>query len=402
MATLVWKPQEAFEDFFYTDTAEVKKRRTVFREDLDYFVPHGGRGSGKTYQMVKGCVTEATLRPVRILATREIQDSIQESVKAEIEACITDMELDWFFKVTDFAIVGLNGAKFIFKGLKNNIKNLKSISDVDIVLCEESENITKDSWDKLLPSIRPRKPFGSRGKRPITIVIFNPDDELDDTYQRFIVNQPPRSVVRQINWRQNKYFPEHLNDMRLHSLKTRPKKDHDHDWEGQPKSQGDDVIIDRDWVRAARFASKKEGFVRCGDRVVTYDPAGQGRDANAVIYADGNIVTLIDEWVKSADLREATNRAYDRVTEFRADKFVFDTCGGLGDGVSVFVSDKRILALKEAASYHNTMKVEEEENRVIFPFDAGAVVVDADEEILGTSKTWGETCSNAKSSGSYD
>jgi phage terminase large subunit len=395
-AVLDWKPQEAFSEFFHTTAEEIIEKRTVFKEDLTYFVPYGGRGSAKSFTFIDACVVEAALRPIRVLCTREIQLSIDESIKAEIEAAIVDRELSHFFKITDKQIVGLNGSKFMFKGIKNNIKNIKSISDVDIVLCEESENVSKNSWDKLLPSIRPRSPFGGRKQRPIIIVIFNPDDELDDTYQRFIINPPPRSCVKLINWRDNKYFPENLEEMRLHSLKTRPLSDHEHDWEGKPKSASDDVIIQRDWVRAARFASRKEGFTHQGDKVVAYDPAGQGKDNNAVMYADGNIIKLIDEWLKSADLREATNTAYDRVTEFDADKFVYDTCGGLGDGVSVFVSDKRKEALKAATELKDGAAIEREKNRVVFPFDAGGAVVYPDVKIPGTDKTWGERCSNAK------
>lgn len=384
--TLEWHPQEAFEDFFYTDSSEIIKRRTVFREDVDYFVPYGGRGSAKSYSFIDACVIEATLRPVRILCTREIQNSIQESIKAEIEATISDRELGGFFTIIRDEIKGLNGSKFIFKGIKNNIKNLKSISDVDIVICEEAENIIKNSWDKLLPSIRPRKSFGNRGKRPITIVIFNPDDELDDTYQRFIVTPPPKSVVKKINWRDNKYFPAHLNDMRLHSLKTRPLKDHEHDWEGEPKSQSEDVIINRDWVRAARFASRKEGFIHCGKKKVAYDPAGQGRDFNARIYADGNIIKDIDEWLKSDNLRKASERAFDCAIENEAD-FIFDTCGGLGDGVEVFIDEAKKAEEK---------RIERSLDINIYAFDAGASVVNPDDEIPGTSKTWKDMYSNAK------
>lgn len=396
MTCLEWSPQAAFAPFFYTDANDIKNKRTVFREELTYFVPYGGRGSGKSFTFIDACVIEASIRPVRILCTREIQLSIDESVKAEIEAAIADRGLGNFFRITRDRIEGLNGSKFIFKGIKNNIKNIKSISDVDIVLCEESENVSKDSWDKLLPSIRPRKEFGGRGKRPINIIIFNPDDELDDTYQRFIVNTPPRSCVRLINWRDNKYFPQNLEEMRLHSLKTRPLPDHEHDWEGKPRSASADVIIQRDWVRAARFASKLDGFNKIGKKVVAYDPAGQGKDSNAVMYCDGNVITLIDEWLKSDDLREATYRAYDRVTEFNADKFVYDTCGGLGDGVSVFVSDKRELALSDAKASKDGAAIATEEKRNVFPFDAGGAVAYSDDKISGADLTWGEKCFNAK------
>jgi hypothetical protein len=151
--------------------------------------------------------------------------------------------------------------------------------------------------------------------------------------------------------------------------------------------------MQRDWVRAARFASKKKGFVHTGDKVIAYDPSGQGRDSNAVMYADGNIIKMIDEWLKSDDLREATNRAYDHAIELMVDRFVYDTCGGLGDGVSVFVDDKIEETLEEC---EDSEYLYSEESRVIFPFDAGASVVDPDEEIAGTGKTWGERCANAK------
>jgi phage terminase large subunit len=386
-ALLDWKPQEAFADFFYTTAEEILSKRTVFREELTYFVPYGGRGSAKSFTFIDACVVEASIRPVRILCTREIQISIDESVKAEIEAAIVDRELEHFFKITDNKIEGLNGSRFIFKGIKNNIKNLKSISDVDIVLCEESEDITKNSWEKLLPSIRPRKPFGGRGKRPINIIIFNPNDELDDTYQRFIISPPPRSCVRLINWRDNKYFPENLEELRQHSLKTRPKKDHEHDWEGKPISSCDNVIIDREWIRAARFASRKTGFEKVGLQVYAYDPAGQGKDSNAKVYADGNIVKSVDEWVKSDDLREASKRAFSGVVDNNIERFVFDTCGGLGDGVEVFIADEKKAIEKELG---RKLKID------IFPFDAGAAVVDPDKKIPGTNKKWKDMYSNAK------
>ena len=409
MANLDWRPQEIFEDFFYTDADEILKRRTVFREDLDYFIPYGGRGSAKSFTIDDALVVEASLRPIRILCAREIQLSIDESIKADIEAAITERELDWFFKITNNSITGLNGSKFIFKGIKNNIKNLKSISDVDILVVEEAENVTKNSWDKLLPSIRPRKPFGNRGKRPICIAIFNPDDELDDTYQRFIVNPPPRSLAKLINWRDNKYFPAHLNDMRLHSLRTRPKRDHEHDWEGKPISASEDVIIDREWVRAARFASRDERWVHCGEKRTGYDPAGQGKDCNASVFANGNIIEHVDEWVKSQDLREASKRSFNpAMSRDRVTRYIYDTCGGLGDGVSVFVDDARDELIEEIkkelkSKVHSAQEISEQNNYIervanltIFPFDAGSPVVNPDEKIKGTNKTWGEQYSNAK------
>ena len=285
-----------------------------------------------------------------------------------------------FLKYRKPCIIGANGSRFIFKGLKNNIKNLKSIADVDIVLCEESENITKLSWDKLLPSIRPRDQV-TRGGAPIIIVIFNPDDEQDDTYQRYVVSPPERSVVKLLNYDSNKYFPAHLERQRLHFKKTRPLKDYEHEWLGKPKGAGADAIIDGDWVDAARFSSKLPGFIKTGKRRVGYDPAGQGKDSHAVVFQDGNILSKIDEWPLSADLREASNRSFAMATIHKAEEYRYDECGGLGDGVAVFVED---------AERESPVNVE------VIPFNAGSAVIRPEEEIGETGKMYGETYSNAK------
>lgn len=380
---LVFSPQKVFSPAYYTTNDEILKHRTFFRYDYDYFVDYGGRGGGKTVDKVKSVVLESTIRPVRVLVARELQNSIEESVKAEIEAAIVELELLDFFIITKTEIKGLNGSKFIFKGIKNNINNLKSIADVDIVLVEEAENVSKNSWDKLLPSIRPKS------GRPIIIVIFNPSNELDDTYQRFILDTPPRTCLTRVNHNHNKYFPEFLEKQRLHAKKVLPKKEYEHIWEGKPKGSTGDVIIDIDWVKAARFASQHKEWKSTGNKRVGYDPAGQGKDSHAATFVDGNKVLEIDEWPLSPDLREASRRAMAMLTRNKANDFYYDECGGFGDGVSVFVDD-----IVKGDDKDFTAEISWEVN--VKPFNAGDAVINPDRIIEGTEKTWGETCSNAK------
>lgn len=380
--TLEFHPQKIFANAYYTNPNEIIEHRTLFRHDFDYFVDYGGRGGGKTVDKVESVVLESTIRPVRVLVARELQNSIEESVKAEIEAKIIELDLLDFFIITKTEIKGLNGSKFIFKGIKNNINNLKSIADVDIVLVEEAENVSKNSWDKLLPSIRPKS------GRPIIIVIFNPANELDDTYQRFIVDTPPRTCLTRVNYNHNKYFPEFLEKQRLHALKVLPKKEYDHIWEGKPKGSEGDVIIDLDWVKAARYASRHQEWEKVGIKKVGYDPAGQGKDSHAVALIDGNCVTEIDEWPLSPDLRKATRRAVTMVTRHNAEDFHYDECGGFGDGVSVFVSD--ILEGKDEEFKGVNAQFESK------PFNAGDGVINPEDKIEGTDKEWGESYTNAK------
>lgn len=379
MATLNFYPQPVFAPAYYTDANEIINRRTVFREEYINFVDYGGRGGGKTVDKIKAFVIESTLRCVRVLVTRELMNSIKESSKAEIEAAIEDLNLGWFFRITETYIEGRNGSYFMFKGLKNNINNIKSISDVDMVIVEEAENVSKVCWDKLLPSIRPKS------GRLILAVMFNPSDELDDTYQRWVVNTPSKTLLTKVNWSDNIYFPVFLNDLRKDQQRTLPKKEYDHIWEGVPKGSSPDVIIDSAWVKAARFASHHPDWIKAGDKRTGYDPAGQGRDYHAVCARDGNAIKHIEQWAISDDLREATYRAMDIAVDNGCDIFHYDECGGFGDGIAVFVKD-----IKKDPVKKNIYKFK------VDPFNAGEGVIKPKQKIDGTDKTWGEMYSNAK------
>lgn len=383
-------PQKVFAPAYYTDVKDIVKHRTLFRPEYTYFVDEGGRGGGKTKDKVKAIVFEASIRPVRVLVTRELQNSIEESVKAEIEACIFEEGLEHFFDITQSSINGKNGSRFIFKGLKNNINNLKSIADVDIVLVEEAENVTKDSWEKLLPSIRPIS------GRAIVVVIFNPANELDDTYQRWIVNTPPRTLVTTVNWNQNKYFPAFLEEQRQHALKTLPKKEYDHIWEGKPKGSNDDVIVDLAWIKAARFASKHPDWKAEGKSIVGYDPAGQGRDSNACVFSEKGCIVDVDEWVKSPDLKEASRRAFKMAIKHKAEFFMFDECGGYGDGVTVFIKEAKMEAIKEFNRDKKKVHSARLSRLSVKGFNAGNPVHKPKQKIRGTGKNNEQVYSNLK------
>ncbi len=387
---LEFRPQKVFAPAYNLDTKQIIEQRSFFNPAYDYFVDVGGRGGGKTVDKIKSVVLESTIRKVRVLVTREFLTSISESTKTEIEECISELELDHFFKITEKQIVGANGSKFMFKGLKNNINNIKSIAAVDIVIVEEAEGVSEVCWDKLLPSIRPKS-----GKA-IVVVIFNPDSELDATWQQWMVNTPDRTLITVTNYMDNKYFPEHLERIRLNDLKTLPKRRYDKKWLGIPTGADGDIIIDEAWLKAARFASRHEDWQKVGPKVVSYDPAGQGRDNHAVAYADGNCVTEIDEWPLSPDLRFATNRALSMARKHEADEFTYDECGGFGDGVSVFAKDNIDgISTDEDGNNFDAIEIK------VTPFNAGDSIEKPEDwndekKIKGTEKTPYEIYCNQK------
>lgn len=204
--------------------------------------------------------------PLRILCTREIQKSIQDSVHKLLADQIREHGFDGFYQVQQTAIKGLNGTEFLFAGLRHNITSLKSFEGVDICWVEEAQTVANASWDVLIPTIR--KP-GSR-----FIISFNPDLEDDPTYQRFVVTPPTGSEVVKINWSDNPFFPDVLNQERL-DCQARSNADYLHIWEGQCKQAVEGAIFAHELAKAAEEQRFTRVPVQEGVPVNTYWDLGQ-------------------------------------------------------------------------------------------------------------------------------
>ena len=209
---------------------------------MRYKVVYGGRGSGKSYSIAQLLVLRAFKEPTRILCAREIQRSISDSVLQLLGDTVTRLGLNDFFDVQKSQIIGKNGSRFLFLGLSNNISKVKSYEGLDIVWCEESESITYSSWETLIPTLRKK---GSE-----IWVSFNPLDEMDDTYQRFVVNPPPQAYVQKVNYNDNPWFPEELEKERVY-LKDKNEDLYNHVWEGE-------VLSNRDGAYYAKFIANDQ------------------------------------------------------------------------------------------------------------------------------------------------
>lgn len=176
--------------------------------EYDAIVLKGGRGGAKSQALAAIGILESYIDDGVILCCREIQKSIDDSIHSVIVSSIHDRGLQSHFKILDKEITNLvTGARFIFAGLKSNITSIKSINKLRVVLVDEAENVTQHSWDVLRPTPR-------YGKTRL-YVVFNPRFETDATWQEFIVKQDARTLVITINWQDNPWFPESLNNQRL-------------------------------------------------------------------------------------------------------------------------------------------------------------------------------------------
>ena len=192
-----------------------------------YKVFYGGRGGAKSWTFADALVTIALERRVRVLCGRELQVSIADSVHRLLIDRINARGLDPFFQWTNTGITSVTGSEFLFKGLRHNISEIKSLEGIDICWVEEAQKVSKASWELLIPTIRKE---GSE-----IWLSFNPGTPYDETWQRFVVTPPHDAIVRKVTYRDNPWFSATLEAERVYAQKTLPLEDYLNIWEGVPK-----------------------------------------------------------------------------------------------------------------------------------------------------------------------
>lgn len=209
-------------------TIQLPEKAGVLFGPQRYTVLHGGRGSGKSWSIAESLIAQAIQSQLRIGCLREVQKSIRDSVHKLLADKISRMGAGSLFDVQRDVIYGPNGSEFLFRGLSDQTaESIKSLEGLDVAWVEEAQTVSKRSWDILIPTIR--KP-GSR-----IILSLNPELDTDETYTRFILNPPPDSVVVQMNYRDNPWFPQVLEAERQHAKATMPRADYENIWEGKTK-----------------------------------------------------------------------------------------------------------------------------------------------------------------------
>jgi phage terminase large subunit len=204
-----------------------KKLRFLF-EPSRYKVARGGRGSGKSWGVARALLIRGSSQTTRVLCTREVQKSIQQSVHQLLRDQIESLGLTHFYEVLATEIRGKNGTQFFFGGLSDQTaESLKSFEGVDVCWVEEAQAVTKRSWDILIPTIRKE---GSE-----IWITYNPELDSDETHKRFTLNPPPDCVNVELNYIDNPYFPAVLESERLHAKATMKPEEYAHIWEGKCK-----------------------------------------------------------------------------------------------------------------------------------------------------------------------
>ena len=222
-----------------------KKLLFLVNEKKRFKVAYGGRGSAKSWSYARALIVKAVEKKIRVLCTRKLQTSIANSVHKLLTDSIFDLGLSAYFRITKDSITGINGSEFFFKGLQNNINEIKSIEGIDYCWCEEAQDISNELWKVLIPTIRKE---GSE-----IWITFNPDREEDATYQMFVVQKRPDCIAVKINYDENPWFPDVLCS-EMEYCRSVNVADYEHIWLGKTRVNTDAQIF-KDRYEIADFES---------------------------------------------------------------------------------------------------------------------------------------------------
>jgi phage terminase large subunit len=238
---------------------------------------HGGRGGGKSYTVATALVLQAMERHERVLCCRELQKSIRDSSKRLIDDAIDRLGVRAAFQSTETEVRGPNESLFLFSGLKGNANAIKSMEGITTCWPDEAQAVSQASIDTLIPTIR--KP-GSR-----LIWTWNPDlrtDPVDNLFRGEATSAdgrsrkegfepPPNSIVREVNFNDNPWFPDVLR-VEMEYDRARDIDKFNHIWRGQYRANSEARVF-RNW-RVETFESDPNAEYRQGaDFGFSIDPS---------------------------------------------------------------------------------------------------------------------------------
>jgi phage terminase large subunit-like protein len=200
------------------------------------------------------------------------------------------MGLGGFFEVQQNAIKGLNGSEFAFAGLQDHTADsLKSYEGFDICWIEEAHTVTERSANILIPTIR--KPGSELWWS------YNPDQEEDYVHQLAAMDDP-NTLVIDINWRDNPWFPAELEMERLKLQKFNPDL-YEHIWEGKCRSIGG-IIFKREWFQFYDVLPSRLNLYVASDYAVTPD-GGDWTEHGVWGLSDNGDLYAVDWWSGQTD-----------------------------------------------------------------------------------------------------
>jgi phage terminase large subunit len=216
---------------------------------------HGGRGSGKSHFFGEALIERSIIEKTDAVCVREIQKSLDQSVKKLLEGKIASLNAGAYFEVQDAKIKSVHGGVIIFQGMQNHTADtIKSLEGYDLAWVEEAQSLSQRSLDLLRPTIRKPKSELWFSWNPVQ------DSDPVDALLRGD-NPPPDSVVIEVNYEDNPWFPDVLKAEMEYDRKRDPDK-FLHVWKGG-YSRNSEARVFRNWS-VEEFEVDPKALIRQG------------------------------------------------------------------------------------------------------------------------------------------
>jgi phage terminase large subunit len=184
-------------------TVEYPEAFAPLLEPARYKGAHGGRGSAKSHSFAGLAIDRSIDERLDIVCIREVQRTLNQSVKKLLEAKIAAFGVPGF-DVTEREIRSPLGGRIIFEGMQNHTADsIKSLEGYDVAWVEEAQSLSQRSLDLLRPTIRKEKSE--------LWFSWNPNLPTDPVDALLRGDTPPHdAIVVQMNYRDNPWLPDVL------------------------------------------------------------------------------------------------------------------------------------------------------------------------------------------------
>ena len=240
----------------------------VFKfSDYSYFLLEGGRASGKTQSVARFLLYIMEMRHVRICCGREIQNSINESVKTVFLDLIEKYNL--IYEITRDTITHRKtGSKIFFKGFREQGRvNIKGLEGVDILWIDEAQSIAKTTLDVIVPTIRK--------KNSVIIFTMNRYTRFDAVYN-FCAKRDDCLHIN-ICYFDNPFVDEKILKEAQVSKDT-SMDDYNHIWLGYPLANNNEYLIQSNVIDKAINLEYEVDTSYSMNSVMSVDLSASGAD----------------------------------------------------------------------------------------------------------------------------
>ena len=266
-------------------------------------------------------------------------NSLNDSSLEEIKSAILSVPfLAEYYEIGDKYVKSRDGnITYTFAGLRRSLESIKSKARILLAFVDEAEQVSAKAWNILLPSVRE---VDSE-----VWITYNPESKYSATHERFRANPPQDAKIVQLNFTDNPWFPDVLEQTRLEDKEKRPDQ-YEHIWmgafqifqEGSYYSGEMRRARDEDRITTVRYDRGKGVVVAfdlgVGDSTAIWFAQFIGTEVHLIDYYEASGVGL-DHYVKVMQDKEYVYDQYIfphdiRVRELGSGKSRLETLEGMG------------------------------------------------------------------------